>query len=44
MIAFKSVKNIKGTLVCAADQKINSFLSGAKRHFENVQPLVKRYF
>ena len=41
MIPFKSVKNTTGNLVSAADQKTNNFLSGAKRHIEQVQPMVK---
>ena len=44
LIALKTVRNIKGNLVSAADQKTNSFLSGAKRHMEHVQPMVKTYF
>ena len=32
MIPFKSVRNTKGSLVSAADQKTNSFLVGAKKH------------
>ena len=44
LIALKTVRNIKGNLVSAADQKTNSFLFGAKRHMEQVQPMVKTYF
>jgi hypothetical protein len=43
LIPLKDIKTTKGTVVTAADQKINTFLVGAQRHFEHVQPMVKRY-
>ena len=43
LIPLKDIKTTKGTVVTAADQKINTFLVGAQRHIEHVQPMVKRY-
>ena len=43
IVPLKTIQNIQGTLVTAADPKTGSFISGAQKHFEVVQPLVKTY-
>ncbi len=43
MIPFKSVKNIKGTIDCGFDPKMNGFLQRSQRLLNQTQPQIKLY-